>query len=80
VVRQVVRSRGAEGRRQPFPEVNAPTHLFNRDEVNRKSDEYPRRDPESEQLVRNHHRQAVNRKRKESSRQVKKKSVVRVFE
>ncbi len=38
-------------------------NLFHRDEVNRKSDEYPRRDPKPEEEVRNHHWETVNRKK-----------------
>jgi len=37
-------------------------HLFNRDEVNRKCKKDSRRDPQSEEEVRNHYRQAVNGK------------------
>jgi hypothetical protein len=43
------------------PKVNPPMHFFDW-EVNRKSYEYFRCDPKSEQQVRNRHWQAVNRK------------------
>ncbi len=38
-------------------------HLFNRDEVERKREEYPRRDPPSEEQVSKHDRYAIDRKR-----------------
>src|SRR3989442_3114470 len=35
-------------------------NLFHRDEINRKSDKYPRRDSKPEEEVHNHHWQAIN--------------------
>lgn len=38
-------------------------HLFDRDEVGSKGKEDPWRNPQSEEQVRNHHRETINRKK-----------------